>query len=312
MTITPSTTTHTGIDRLDLAQLPLPETVTMLRGLGRRLFSAALAAAPPPPLPALLADQNDMLGAQWQAHRARRRHRQSIVGGSQPAIVRARIFIARALRRSPADSYERTLADALSGRLAEPAWRARLEDEFERQLGLTVPPFAPDPFWPLLSLAAWNDLSFQHALALELWEYLRPRTLCIPRDIDHAFWSPNTFWALIDLTAPGSLTRRQRWSRNRRLAFDAGQRLRAEARRQALVGEWAGFWDQWILLRARTFWPQDAGSSLLRQAVEALPLSETQPAVREHKAGSPPPLARAGWRGEAPSWYPGLIDYRSR
>lgn len=306
MATPPSTTTHTALDKLDLTQLPLSQTVTMLRGLGRRLFSAALAASPPPSLPALLADQNDMLGAQWQAYRARRRHRQSIVGGSQPAIVRARIFIARALRRAAADSYERTLADTLSGRLAEPAWRARLEDEFERQLGLTVPPFAPDPFWPLLSLAAWNDLGFQHALALELWEYLRPRTLCIPRDIGRAFWSPNTFWALIDLTAPGSLRRRQH------LVFDAGQRLRIEAQRQALVGEWAGFWDQWLLLRARTFWPQDAGPSLLRQAVEALPLSETQPAGRDQKTGSPPPLARAGWLQEAPSWYPGLVDYRSR
>lgn len=314
MIILPDADPIAPIDKLDLAQLPLSQVVTMLRGLGRQLFSAALAAAAPPPLPTLLADQSDMLGAQWLLHQGHQRQRQSIAGGSQPFTVRARITVARAFGRAPVDSYERTFGDALDGHLSEPAWRARLLDELERQLGVTQPPFAPDQFWAILSLAAWSDLGFQRALTTELWGYLRLCTLCIPGDIEHANWSPNTFWTLIDLTAPGDLTRRQRAFRGQRLAFDAGQRLRVEARRQALVRGWAGFWDQWIILRARSFWSDGigVGPSPLRQAVDALPLLEEPRSRRGQPASTPVQLECAGWQQEAPSWYPGLVDFRSR
>lgn len=158
--------------------------------------------------------------------------------------------------------------------------------------------YMPVENWALLASLAWDDLAFRHAVAERVLAFLRERHLMHPGPAPAPRLSPETCWLLV---AAGAGPARRRWwmlgpARTRARRAEAVHRL---ASLMALSASgWAGFWDQWVLLRLLGNIPDLPGrlKPELSQALASLPL-----AVGGQGAN---PLAHPDWTQQCPDWLP--------
>lgn len=156
--------------------------------------------------------------------------------------------------------------------------------------------YMPIESWSLLGSLAWDDLAFRQTVASRILAWLREGYLMRPGALP--VLAPETCWIL--LAAAAGDGRLRWWMRGaRRRSAVRMEVTRHLASLMALrTPGWAGFWDQWVLLRLLDadpglpgrLWPELAAS------LSPLPLAGGADCAN--------PLVRADWLAEQPDWLP--------
>jgi hypothetical protein len=201
-----------------------------------------------------------------------------------------------------------------------------LFNRLERTLEAVSSQHIPADLWPLLAERAWHDLSFQHEMATWLQTHLRQTVIFTERDKILALLSPNTFWVLLALTPIPTALSRTWFTRAYWQTRWAAQRLQRMAAQQVLAAEqWANFWDQWVLLAAKTACPDavEQCNPALYKALISLPifqftaapapqqaqdaptamLDETQAASKGQVSAPIPTWSTPAWQTAMPYWF---------
>lgn len=177
----------------------------------------------------------------------------------------------------------------MAGKVTWEAYRKRFKMGMHAELG-TGTEFGLTPeMWCLAGEAAWIGPDFQLPINRSLDQRLRSEVLLDGGRPVKVFISPQAVWALIALAAAQPQSRKQRRAMDpllRRLRKPLG-RIAAD---QAMRAAWAGFWDQWLLIRAlplvhRRF---PLADSPLLKALKELPLREAVGSKALPKVPIPP------------------------
>lgn len=210
--------------------------------------------------------------------------------------------------------------------LPDPKWEQSLVNSLAQSLSLSPATAFPDLLFPLAGQMAWSDSAFQHAVLIQVYQRFYKTLIFLPDEIVTVHFSPRVFWVLIAMTqkpprpfhqvVARSLVRRG-WLPRRGEAKEeehathleqAAELFQAVALRLALVPNWAGFWDQWLLLDALVKWRPAEGrlDPRLQSALANLPLVKrtisdwVKPA---RKGGAYPDLAIPSEQSAYPAWF---------
>jgi len=159
--------------------------------------------------------------------------------------------------------------------------------------------YMPPANWALVASLAWDGLAFRRTVAERILGCLRETHLIPPGTDTVPRLAAETCWLLLAAAAHGRC-RWWMWGDRRKRALRA-ETVRHLASLMALgASGWAGFWDQWVLVRlldgdpglTSRLWPELGG--MLR----SLPVAGGAADAAEN------PLIRPGWLGEKPDWLP--------
>lgn len=216
----------------------------------------------------------------------------------------------------PIGPYSRVVEDVIRRRITLITWEQKAAAELNHILGLTGKYLVPDDFWSVLGKRAWLDLEFRGQIAFLMESYLRQRTLfTLNKMNDQPIISldPSTLWFLIALTGPASK------GQPRRLFGGVFQRsaarnkiihhLQSIGEQICFKGNWAGLWDQWILIEAANAWSVSGIPSSLVKSIRNFPLAcpdqgqetgaNTAPAPKESQVD----ISKPQWYWETPIWF---------
>ena len=270
----------------DLTLIPLQDTAVLLREVGEKLLVSLLREESRPVLTAYISSQ-----------------------------LSQRLALPRGAVVSKSEiTYADLLSQSVYGQLSKSAWIGGVGGRVARAIGLDSSQLFPDIAWPLVAELAWHHLDVQHRVAGWIHEYLHTRTFILPGERSLAQLSLKTFWVLIALSAATQSNLPRRASQEERWHYTAASHLQEIAQRQALTPDWAGFWDQWVLLKALQAW-QPKGTTLdvrFFHALLALPLvrlaaPELSNKLLQEQQGLAPgtaiKLATPEWKEEMPKWF---------
>jgi hypothetical protein len=260
---------------LDFNHLPMEEIIQVLRRLGLKLLEDLLEERsrrkPGKPLPVMpqpiLQDflskpeiQKLSEAEIWQLKRAPKTGR--IPGNLREELPKA---------------LKKMAPKAVKGKVSFRNWQLGSNNRLALALGGTRGNIIPDALWPLTASSAWNDPGFQFTAAQKIIQHLRNHNLMIPYQFPDIELSDKTFWFMILLGKKRPLNYRYFFSRKERNGARIIHRLQELAQREITVSEWAGFWDQWIILQASQRWPEGfrALDPRISKALVALPLLDT-------------------------------------
>ncbi len=267
----------------DFKTIPVEDAARLLRTLGNTLFQALLAGESRPDLAKLTGDeawralQHPLPGWVWQAMSPRR----DLYG-----------LVMKARSRQP---------NAL--------WRGQFVRQLALEMQLTQRFRAPYPWWELIGQRAWLDLNFQRRVRYAVIKHMKTRVLFSLSQWPHPRFHPNSFWLLIALTDVPAPAPHWRFWRRQGIAAT----LHRIAVRQSLNEQWAGIWDQWLILTAILRWhrEQERLPPELWNAILALPLWRALPSTGHLPAlpdavpeTSGITLARADKEDVLPPWLP--------
>ncbi len=290
---------------LDFTAMPMAETVQLLRQVGAGLIDA-IAEQRPAALSRLIEPRQVPLLLPFAGRRQSVPFDRDTLG----AWVRQLGWrIARPWRRiwSPPDLAGHLSVSSLHALYAgypEEDWRALVQHWMGRALGGVAPDWLAASFWPLAGELAWNESVFQAGCSRTLISALSRRVLFSPDGPPLPQIAPRTFWALIAIAPVGRIPLRPFGLRRHRVSAGL-QRLRKQSAVLAQAPEWAGLWDQWLIVEALRVWPGVAGYTPrpLREAVLALPLRPLlEPGANAAADRGAPPLAAPGWDTQIPPW----------
>jgi len=263
---------------IDFTNLPIKETITILRRLGMGLLDELfegpnepgkrLKARPQPDLLKFLSKEEIQTLAQSQIWKViRKRPLQRI-----PKNMREQL--SRALRKM--------VSKSTAGKMSAHQWQIAANNRIALALGGTAGDALPDDLWPVVAEAAWCDPNFRISMAMIVSEWLCSMRLLVPFQLPMVRMSHRTFWVLIALAKVKPLKIRKWFSKEERAAIRIGRRLQEEAGLQAMTNEWADFWDQWIIYLASQRWPSGFKQldTRLCKAISALPLLDTPAAPK--------------------------------
>lgn len=212
---------------------------------------------------------------------------ETLFPGSDALTAREALRVKEAANR--VDLYEPQTLSPYQGRLLtwmlpRPWWERRLLPLIARLRRQPAQPFAEfntlrDP----MAASVWMQPEFCRLVALRLHRCLRTEVLMSPDRMSPTILSASFWWVLLAGLAPEN---------------EAGRRLRAHADACSKAEGWAGFWEQYLLLRLSR-----QGKSL-PDATAQLPLFQMQGKGAESECSA----ARPGWQSEAPAWASSLID----
>lgn len=298
---------------LDFAQIPMDAGVALLQRLALRLLDLLLAKeTAPATLATWLSDADLRLLNGPSSGQLRRNAYAQLPSNDRWGVLRLRLgtFWRRLRGRPLRYDYSRSLGDAARGRSAP--WLARIQAqiESERRLGGIGATSIPRDWWSLVGERAWRDPDFQHAVSRRVHAYLHQRMLFQRGELPAPHFAPQSFWLLIALTANGKQKGWQSWLGRGRWRAERLQLLRTLA--QAEVGrlQWAGIWDQWLVIETTQRWPGCTRSlpATLHAALAALPLLAQLPEAfqfaRQQDEAADLPLATVDWQKDLPSWLP--------
>jgi hypothetical protein len=211
--------------------------------------------------------------------------------------------------------------------LPEATWRAVTEREIARLIGTPDFKGLPTPLWKLLGTYAWRDLDFQVQVAEKIETEIARRTLFQVGQFQTMLIAPKTCWLLLALACAHTLHSRTslgkagmtvRSGLASALLFRGKrsimERLRPDERRvlellQAkgeqfgLRPEWAGLWDQWLLLEAYRYWGTDWMPTNVRDALHALPLHQLRPGNTHTDSLGAVSIAHPSWAEQLERWF---------
>ncbi len=319
---------------IDFTSLPVSGTITLLRTIGQHLLTCVLKGLQPDLLEQLNQDQARLLVT--HLGRTPRPSRQFYAHKSWTSSLPARVrdHVLRLLRQDKRFPFAQSVEMMISGQLSTASFVARTGDELSYALELPEGYHFPADLWGILGRYAWDDLQFRHHIVEVLERELRSRTLFSaalkpqennePRD--HPFptmhLTPQLFWLLISMAVSTiHFKRSYRILPARRRIRKALLLLQKEGLRQGLMPEWAGLWDQWVLLEAATHWNMEQLSDDLQQVLAELPLAlfrarsirlsednmgglikainQTQGEQRPQKVA----IAQKNWADRMPGWF---------
>ena len=274
---------------LDFAVLPLDAGVELLQRVGARLLDQLLASARRPELMDLLTRKDRTLlrlssGGDLDSNEREPSPTQSVL---QSLFQRPAELYSRFLPRQDDYGYAAIMREALrKGSSSE--WRGRLSSEVRQEFGDVNNHNIPVDWWALVAERAWGDLEFQRQSGDTPRLYLRNKVLFPTGKTPCLRFAPQLFWLLMLLGAG-----------DRPLGV-----FRGAAAAQVSQPQWAGFWDQWIVMEAICQWPESVSKlpSRVRRGLLALPLLENLPAevlegfTVDEETAAPVNLARANWR----------------
>lgn len=308
---------------VDFQELPLQKAADVLRGIGEQLFRGLMAK--PPQLAWPVAWEGEV-PAFWRSRKIwraskRRKLVEGLPFGKKIDHFLQRRYFRRLMRGKVTwDHYRNHFAKGVQTQM-----------QAGTMLGLT-----PE-MWCLAGQAAWLGPDFQHPINRILDQRLRSEVLLKGGRPPRVFISPRTIWALLALASlqpvAGRINRKMD-SQLRKLRLPLGEL----AQQIAMGTDWAGFWDQWLLIRAlplvRVRFPDHEVPLLhalkdlpLRKAAgsKALPPKPLPPrfflakwwwylrfgmasigrgwrAFIRKPLAPPQPLADPDWRHQAPGW----------
>jgi hypothetical protein len=180
-------------------------------------------------------------------------------------------------------------------------WQAGMAAYLSWQPGPTGHEQLPHLYWPTAGVLAWHDLDFQILAAQRVHLYLLNRVLLGGRvPVPHI--DTRTYWLLLLLVPVATGPQLDP------AVMTGIQRLQAVARGIVERGQWAGFWDQWLVAEALLRWPGQVSelSDSLRAALDAWPLigAARHILVGEGAAlDADAALVRPGWQRGIPDWF---------
>lgn len=197
-----------------------------------------------------------------------------------------------ASRLAPKDTggLSRFQARILSDALAPGEWGERWRRLFDRMLRRRPePPAILDPARRALAASVWSAPPFRRAVSLRLYRSLRHEVLMTPEPFEFPGLSSDFWWVLIAAFSDST---------------PLGKALKAAGSESGAAKGWAGFWEQYLLLRA-----QRAGGNL-PGGMDQLPLVGREVRALHPASDDPddPVAARPGWRDARPGWAVSLID----
>lgn len=247
---------------IDFQKIPLEEAAAILRAIGQTLFEGLMAPKPQLTWPKKWPEQTYKLWTTQELWPGPGSDKKKKVGRLKKMWKRAgQRYRLKQIMSGKTDW------DRFRGTFRQDAIRAMKVDTY---LGLT------QQMWQLAAEAAWQDVHFQHMIFREVDRRLRSEVLLMGGRPPHAYISSKALWALVALAAKQPLKRRER-----RTIEPALRQLRtglgALANRIVMEPDWAGFWDQWLLIRALPtinikFQAQDTP---MVRAIKNLPLRKT-------------------------------------
>ena len=243
---------------IDFTQLPMQEMTLILRRLGLQIIEELLAERPEPDLSARLTVRESKLlrhRTPWRINPWRRL-----------------VHVPEGFPGNLALGMRDMMSSALLGIISKRQWHYRIRDRIALAVDGVEDKMLPYWAWPLVAQTAWADPAFRHEVAWRIHRRQRDRLPLSDGSICPVMLQPETFWVLLALCdiRPG-----KHWLRSsERLRARQADRMRHIARVQTLGGQWAGFWDQWIIRMACQQWPQayQRQPGGFRQALGRMPL----------------------------------------
>jgi hypothetical protein len=121
------------------------------------------------------------------------------------------------------------------------AWRALFQRSIRVQVGTPEAPVLPVEVWLLIGDMCFQDPKIHEDLARRISAFLRTSVLGWMLDSPPLKTSPLTLWLMLAMTLE-----RVYGSRGQSLKID---RVKKHSLRALSSARWAGFWDQWLLLK---------------------------------------------------------------
>jgi len=243
---------------INFSALPMAEIYLILRNLGGGLLEAVLHGRERPELSSFLLERDVLTFSKSKVW--------------ETPLHRRLLQIPKHLRVNLANGLKEPISSAWSGSLSAEQWRLRTRDRLAYALGASPFHILPDAFWPLATHMAWEDPMFCHQYAGLVVGILKKEPPLINGLVPHISFSPITFQVLILLAAnkqPFSIS-----LSGQRALVRITNRLRQGSAMMVSENQWAGFWDQWLIVRALRYWPEGAEelAPSLRRILARLPL----------------------------------------
>jgi len=267
---------------VDFSNLPLQSASALLQVLGRQIFEGLMGQPSSLEWPADWDGEGPVL---WQAS--------DIWPGAEAIEPRTENSVLPGWRKFLKRRYARKV---ILGKVSEDSFVRRMQIQVQtafRQdtvLGLSIEQ------WALAGEAAWQDIAFQHQLYREMDRRLRSEVLLEGGRPPNAFFSSRAIWVLVGLAATQPVAPGLKMNKALRKLKEPLAQVSA---RMGLVDGWAGYWDQWLMVRAlplvrRTYAFQD---SRIIQAVKMLPLRQALGTKALPRYDEPPRFffSRLGW-----------------
>ena len=310
----------TGRPSIDVSQVPLHEAAALLRRIGRRTLEDLLGERP------LsggreVTDLTAQIIVNLPAASARVRNRFTDV--FQSAVSRFGVGARASARATDLEWLTVLQAEIRDLHVDSPRpsdGTVRTELRFERAatrklravLGLDAQARIPQHWHDLLSTLTWDEADLQLVAGEWLIAYARSHYLMTFDEVSAGIKLPrisaNTWWALVMLAAAQRGRVNEQRNALQNLALDWIQSLAS-----GFVAKpgWAGFWDQWLLLRAFTLGLFTPSTDAMAAWVAGLPLKSWN-LEQPGDSKSIPLQTFPEWANDVPTWYERSVDHQQQ
>ena len=284
--------------QIHLNDLPFDAVIQCLQQLGLYLVDSVLVGVPP--------DLQKALSPKQSATILR------CTGGDRPAS------------NMETGDYPISLKNAVTATAFDiNQWPGVVAGEVRRRLGMSDENQIPADLWGLIGQCAWLDPEFVYQTAYRIEDAIRHRTLLRHNEFMTMCISPNTIWLLFALTGgheepKGTQKIRPRASKEQPVDIQAVNAASKNALNNLAkigsmlglgAGEWAGLWDQWLLLESQKAL-SSGWTGELKEALLSLPLHRSRLPHNDQEAKDSPKvkmnairLGRNNWNQQTPQWF---------